>query len=323
MDRPPVRLVIAAVLGIAAVAGCNDDGARTAPSPTTTAASTSTAAAADGDTGSWLFVVDASSGDAADGSMTLHDVDQHVVSFSDRPQRVVRRIPVANLVSGWDRLGFADDPPNASLTFEQDGVERVHTMTLSSPAITGDDVTFAVTPLEGAAPLALGTQTDEAPADFGPAALFIDASGAIGDDGDSTMTMTAISQDEYTKAAAAARQLSGSACISGPGPATACSSIKVSAAAVTWNVVVETPFDDGAVSSSMSVVPADGWEMDADVPQTGIGSRWINLTWSWPAISTSATSIEMFFQVSGDGTGMYGMCTLTVSSGSYGCVATG
>ncbi len=233
----------------------------------------------------------------------------------------MRRIAVADLVAGWDRLGFADDPPNASLTFEQDGVERVHTMTLSSPAITGNDVSFAVTPLEGVTPLALGAQTAEAPADFGAAALFIDASGAIGDN-PAQMTMTAIGQDEYTKAAAAARQLSGSACVSGPTQTTACSSITVSAGAVTWNIVVETPFDDSGVFSAMSVVPANGLEMDASVPETGIGSRWINLTWSWPEISTSATSIQMPFQLFGDGADIYGMCTLTVSTGSYGCVVT-
>ena len=88
-------------------------------------------------------------------------MSQYAISFSERPQRLARRIAVADLVARWAELGFETDPPNASLTFDEDGGERVHTVTLSAPTVAGDDVTFSTTPLEGATSLALGAPAGE------------------------------------------------------------------------------------------------------------------------------------------------------------------
>jgi hypothetical protein len=78
-------------------------------------------------TTNWLFVVDAGGGSAADGTVTRRDVGQYVASFTDRPERIVRRIPVADLVARWDRLGFVADPPNASRCSSTRPVRRTTT----------------------------------------------------------------------------------------------------------------------------------------------------------------------------------------------------
>ena len=82
------------------------------------------------------------------------------------------------MVSSWSDMGFTDDPPNASLAFDRDGVEQVQTVTLTDPVLADDELTFSYTPLTDEAPLVVGEPTDELPAEFGPVSLFIDASGA-------------------------------------------------------------------------------------------------------------------------------------------------
>ena len=186
MNRRFLNLLAVTVIGVAWLAGCNDDGARTEPSaPVSTAAPTITAGVDTSVSPQWLYVMEATGGSGADGTFTLRGVNRNAISFTDRPARLVRRIPVETVVSSWSDLGFSDDPPNASLAFDRDGVEQVQTVTLTNPVFDGDEITFSYTPLTDGAHLVIGEPTDELPAQFGPASLFIDASdstvgGAIG-----------------------------------------------------------------------------------------------------------------------------------------------
>ena len=96
----------------------------------------------------------------------------HRPSSASRP-----RVAADTVVSSWSDMGFTDDPPNASLAFDRDGVEQVQTVTLTDPVLADDELTFSYTPLTDEAPLVVGEPTDELPAEFGPVSLFIDASG--------------------------------------------------------------------------------------------------------------------------------------------------
>jgi hypothetical protein len=122
--------------------------------------------------------VEATDGTGGEGTFTLRGVDQNVTAFTDRPTRLARRIPVETVVSSWADAGFGDDPPNASLAFERDGVEQVQAVTLMDPVVDGDEITFTYTPLTSGAPLVVGARIAELPAEFQSASLFIDASGS-------------------------------------------------------------------------------------------------------------------------------------------------
>jgi len=179
MNSRLANVLAVTAVGVVWFAGCSDDGASTEPAASSTATATTTTAAAVGTSGSpqWLYVMDATDGSGGDGAFTLRGVNPSVISFTDRPARVARRIAIEELVSSWADVGFSDDPPNASLVFERDGREHIQTVTLTNPRLEGDELTFSYSPLTDAAPVVVvGERTAELPAQFGTAALFIDAS---------------------------------------------------------------------------------------------------------------------------------------------------
>ena len=51
-------------------------------------------------------------------SLVLNAPSRSVTGFSDRPQRLLGRRTLGSFVSGWGRLGFAADPPNAALVVD-------------------------------------------------------------------------------------------------------------------------------------------------------------------------------------------------------------
>ena len=201
MDRRFLGLLAVTAIGLGSLAACNDDGASPAPSTPSPATDGPIAGAAPAST-QWLYVIEAADGTGGDGTFTLRGVDRNVVAFADRPVRLARRMPVESVVSGW-ASGFGDDPPNASLAFELDGVEQVHAVTLTNPVIDGDELTFDFTPLTDGAPLVVGARAAALPAQFESASVFIDASGsrtagsiAIGGNGDDDATVL-LSPDLY------------------------------------------------------------------------------------------------------------------------------
>jgi hypothetical protein len=115
-----------------------------------------------------LFVQTAHDVSYDDGQLTLHTVAPTTLFFSDRPDRVTGHISSQEFVDSWDKgeNSFASIPPNAVLSiFHRDGVSDV-VVELMNPALTGNEITYAIEILDG-----------EMPAAGGPSALFIDTVG--------------------------------------------------------------------------------------------------------------------------------------------------
>jgi hypothetical protein len=117
-----------------------------------------------------LFVQSARGLTTSDGSVTLQGLAHSTLFFSDRPQRVVGHLSSRKFVSQWDEGedSFAEDPPNAVVSFLEDGdtVPEEVTMIISDPNLDGDSLTYKVEVLDGTLP-----------ASTGPCSLFIDPVG--------------------------------------------------------------------------------------------------------------------------------------------------
>ena len=95
--------------------------------------------------------------------------------------------------------------------------------------------------------------------------------------------MAAITEAEYEAAVAVAEQRSREACVT-QDQTTLCTTVGATSTELTWSVVAEVPAASGGSSSTMSFVNNDDMSYQASVPTTDLGSRWIMLTWTWPAI---------------------------------------
>ena len=117
-----------------------------------------------------LFVQSAHGLTTSKGSVTFHGLAHSTIFFSDRPQRVVGHLTSKKFVEQWGEGedSFAEDPPNAVVSFLEDGdtVPEEVTMTISDPQLEGDTLTYTVDILDGMLPTRAG-----------PCSLFIDPVG--------------------------------------------------------------------------------------------------------------------------------------------------
>jgi hypothetical protein len=117
-----------------------------------------------------LFVQSAHGLTTSKGSVTFHGLAHATLFFSDRPQRVVGHLTSKKFVDQWGdgEDSFAQDPPNAVVSFLEDGdtVPEEVTMTISNPQLEGDTLTYTVDILDGMPPTRAG-----------PCSLFIDPVG--------------------------------------------------------------------------------------------------------------------------------------------------
>jgi len=117
-----------------------------------------------------LFVQSAHGLTSSNGTLTFHGLAHSTLFFADRPQRVVGHLSSRKFVDQWGdgENSFAEDPPNAVVSFLEDGdatPEEV-TVTIRDPQIDADTLTYKTDVLDG-----------KLPAKAGPCALFIDPVG--------------------------------------------------------------------------------------------------------------------------------------------------
>ena len=132
---------------------------------------------------SWLFSHTADSGEIrerSDGSLelVLRSFDEQLTAFTDRPFRDAKIEPVEWLVSQWDAL-FADSPPNAVLVeHDPDGATRSVVVELSTPQMSGGELTYGITVLdllpEGPLARVAGLSHENPVRSFEAVSLFID-----------------------------------------------------------------------------------------------------------------------------------------------------
>ena len=93
-------------------------------------------------------------------SITLQGAGHATLFFADRPDRVVGHVSTQKFVNEWGEgeNSFAEDPPNAVITFMESGdtVPEDATIVLRNPHLTGDALTYNIEVLEGTLPTSAG-----------------------------------------------------------------------------------------------------------------------------------------------------------------------
>ena len=116
-----------------------------------------------------LFVQSATGFTSEGGTITLRGLAESTVYFADRPRREVGHMRSRSFIELWDVGGssFAVDPPNAVLSFLDDGnAPDDVVLVLHDPRLDGENLTYRVDVLEGTLPERTGA-----------CALFIDSFG--------------------------------------------------------------------------------------------------------------------------------------------------
>jgi len=117
-----------------------------------------------------LFVQSARGLTTSNGSVIFHGLAHSTLFFADRPQRIVGHLTSRKFVDQWGEGedSFADDPPNAVVSFLEDGdtVPEEVTVVLHDPQLDGNTLTYKVEVLDGTLPVSSG-----------PCSLFIDPIG--------------------------------------------------------------------------------------------------------------------------------------------------
>ena len=126
-----------------------------------------------------LAVINSASATLENGKLTLTGVLASSIVFADRPVRSAGHVATEQFIMQWDegKDNFAKNPPNATVSVLGGDGSKVSdaVVTLKSPKLDGDTLTFEVTVLEGS----LNGSS-------GPTAVFIDdfSSGGSGAGGD-------------------------------------------------------------------------------------------------------------------------------------------
>jgi hypothetical protein len=120
--------------------------------PRTASAQDSATAKAD-----FLFVqtADAMAFDADQNRLTLRDVSEVTLFFSDRPERIAGNMATTAFVPFWSegKDSFLSDPPNADLSILEDGKLRQTVVVLDDPVLEGGDLHYTVKIVDGDMPV--------------------------------------------------------------------------------------------------------------------------------------------------------------------------
>ncbi|MEO1193117.1 MAG: hypothetical protein AAFY02_15245 [Pseudomonadota bacterium] len=113
-----------------------------------------------------LFVQSAGAMTYEGDQLTLTGIAPHTLYFSDRPERFAGSIGNEAFVEHWNQGAdsFANDPPNAAITFDPESKQQPAVLELTGIKLEGGDtLVYSVKILDGSLP-----------ASSGPVALFID-----------------------------------------------------------------------------------------------------------------------------------------------------
>lgn len=104
-----------------------------------------------------MFVQSSHGLTCSEGAMTLQGLAHSTLFFADRPQRVVGHMSTRKFIDQWGEgeNSFAEDPPNAVVSFLEDGDTAPEdvTVVLRDPQLKDNNLTYKVDVLDGKLPI--------------------------------------------------------------------------------------------------------------------------------------------------------------------------
>lgn len=146
----PVIFGLVGLIGLAMLTACvsaGDSGSQT------TAMLGDDAEGSVGSTLSYLFVIDAESGESDGTTLTLSGVDQKVVRFADRPNRLLDHLTPGEFVELWHAGLFAGDPPNAAVSWFESGAVHSSAVEITHVAIEDESLLLEYDELQDVDPI--------------------------------------------------------------------------------------------------------------------------------------------------------------------------
>ena len=96
----------------------------------------------------WLFVVHSRDGEISRTELTLRDIDQYVLAFTDHPFRKSTLLPSREFVDRWPAI-FDQQNPNATIAYvDSEGRYRGDAVELISPSLEGQTMRFTIKALD-------------------------------------------------------------------------------------------------------------------------------------------------------------------------------
>ena len=104
-----------------------------------------------------LFVQVAEEAVFRDGRLTLRGVGRFTIYFADRPARSAGRTTHERFFQAWSQgtNSFASDPPNAGLTYVQNGEVSSAVVELQNPSFTDGQIVYSIKVLDGSVPASM------------------------------------------------------------------------------------------------------------------------------------------------------------------------
>jgi hypothetical protein len=100
-----------------------------------------------------LAVVNSDGATLQGNKLTLKGVSINSIVFADRPVRAAGHVLTSDFIKEWDEgnESFANDPPNATISVLSSDGKTVEdaVVVLKAPKLTGSELTFEVSVLEG------------------------------------------------------------------------------------------------------------------------------------------------------------------------------
>jgi hypothetical protein len=106
----------------------------------------------------YLFVQNAKGVSFAEGKMTLKDINDITILFSDRPDRIAGHMTTADFARNWNmgKDSFKIDNPNAALAIFGEKEPNDAVVELSDPVLENGNLTYSIRILEGSIPKTSG-----------------------------------------------------------------------------------------------------------------------------------------------------------------------
>ena len=98
----------------------------------------------------YFFIATGQAGSITENTLTINNINEKLVYFSDRPNRIAGKIKFDKFMEIWDKGNdsFKYDPPNAGISVKIKGEDKIGVIELLEPILIDNKITFKIKKLD-------------------------------------------------------------------------------------------------------------------------------------------------------------------------------